>query len=274
MTMNCASHPNADAVRVLAAAKRHFLSLHLTRDARHADAEAERAFMETGEPVPVSYAGEHLEVRRWGSGPRVLLVHGLFRSGGTFRLLIPTLVEAGLQPIAFDAPGHGASPGALVDTDLIADAMLMLREALGAFSGIVAHSMGVVWTLRALGAGLGMDRGVCIGAPVRLDTIDFYVSRSGLEPEVEAHLRRLVAPFSVGMESLIETARRLEQPSLIVHDRDDPLAPFEGGEELARAWMRSRALWTSRLGHFKTLRSPAVLSAIASFLSDDAGGQL
>ena len=195
-------------------------------------------------------------------------MHGLFLSGGKFRHLVPALVAAGLRPVAFDAPGHGASAGSFVDVDNVADAILTVADVIGPLSGIVAHSMGAAWALRALGAGLTAPSVVCVGAPVRLDAAEYYAARAEMDVDVAAHFRRLMSAVTVAPGGPLDVAASQRSRALIVHDHDDPLAPFSDGEELARAWRSSRTLWTSRLGHFRTLAARAVLAAVVDFLRE------
>src|SRR5688500_6221335 len=105
--MDARFRPSAERVRTLAAAKRHFFAFIEARAPRHKDRDLEQDFMQSGELVRAVHGGEHLEVRTWGRGPSVLFVHGLYLSGGKFRLVIPALVEAGLRAVAVDLPGHG-----------------------------------------------------------------------------------------------------------------------------------------------------------------------
>src|SRR5678816_1021873 len=48
---------------------------------------------------------------RWGVGPTVLLVHGWEGRGSQLGAFVEPLVAAGMSVVAFDAPGHGDSPG-------------------------------------------------------------------------------------------------------------------------------------------------------------------
>lgn len=264
--------PKLDAVEVhaLATAKRHFFGFYEPRALDQSCVAAERAFMAGGEPIAVRHAREPLEVRAWGAGPRVLLVHGLFVSGGKFMHLVPELVAAGLRPIAFDAPGHGNSAGAYTDPDEVASAIFSVESVTGPFFALVAHSMGVTWALRALQAGLTVQKAVCVAAPASIDSVEYYVERNELDGAVAAHFRRIAAAFTYGMTPWVAVAAELRARALIVHDRDDPLAPFEGAVALAAAWASSSTFWTSRLGHFKPLVNPAVMAEIATFLSGDA----
>ena len=270
MKGSSASDGQARRLHVLAEARRHFYALRSPRGPRHAERDVEAAFMESGEPVAVLHAGQPLEARSWGHGPTVLLVHGLYVAGGKFRHIAPALANAGLRAVAFDLPGHGRSAAEFVDDEDITEAILDTARAVGPLAGVVCHSMGVVWTLMAMHAGVDVPRAVCIGAPLILqDPIEAYLCRHDVEPEVEKEFRRLNEAFATGAPTPRELAARTDTKALIIHDRDDPLASFQGGQALAEAWTASSHTWTSRRGHFKTLADPSVISDIVAFLAHD-----
>src|SRR5687768_10404331 len=52
----------------------------------------------------------HLDVTVWGRGPVVYLLHGWGGRSSQWSSFVEPLARAGLTAVAFDAPGHGASP--------------------------------------------------------------------------------------------------------------------------------------------------------------------
>lgn len=102
------------------------------------------------EDAYVDLDGHRIAVRTWeGSGPPVLLIHGISSAGSVWNPIIPELVTE-FTPIAIDQRGHGASSkpesGYLYD-DYIRDlegvlAALQLDRPL-----IVGHSLGGIVTL-------------------------------------------------------------------------------------------------------------------------------
>ncbi|MBC7976874.1 MAG: alpha/beta fold hydrolase, partial [Myxococcales bacterium] len=91
-----------------------------TSPRRHRRPDRERGVLASGWPfwVDVSlrsptWHGERRKVCawRWGHGPTVLLVHGWEGRGSQLGAFVEPLVRAGLSVVAFDAPGHGDSPG-------------------------------------------------------------------------------------------------------------------------------------------------------------------
>ncbi|MCM4080266.1 alpha/beta fold hydrolase [Paractinoplanes hotanensis] len=58
-----------------------------------------------------------LRVRHGGDGPAVLLIHGHPRTGSTWHLVAPRLVEAGLSVVCPDMRGYGRSTPAAIKDD-------------------------------------------------------------------------------------------------------------------------------------------------------------
>ena len=56
----------------------------------------------------VELHGRRLAYRRIGSGPVLLLVHGITNSSASWRPVIRRLADAGFTVVAPDLPGHGA----------------------------------------------------------------------------------------------------------------------------------------------------------------------
>ena len=66
-----------------------------------------------------------------------------------------------------------------------------------------------------------------------------------------------------------ELGRAVLMPkTLIVHDRDDTMTPVAEAEAIAAAWVDSRLLVTSRLGHRRLLRDPTVIAEVVDFVTN------
>ncbi|MFQ5458540.1 MAG: alpha/beta fold hydrolase, partial [Myxococcota bacterium] len=57
----------------------------------------------------IEIAGQRVFVRSEGTGPPVLLLHGVPASSFLYRKMIPLLAKRGLQAVSFDLPGLGLS---------------------------------------------------------------------------------------------------------------------------------------------------------------------
>jgi pimeloyl-ACP methyl ester carboxylesterase len=85
-----------------------------------------------------------ISIQTAGSGPTILLLHGLGGASGSWKYQLETL-QREYTVIAWDAPGYGRSDRRRPDVDAYADALQELAEASG-FDGVtvVGHSMGGV----------------------------------------------------------------------------------------------------------------------------------
>src|SRR5262249_8203174 len=86
-------------------------------------------------------AAGDLAVWHWGSGARVLLVHGWGGHAGRLSAFVAPLLEAGFGVVAFDAPAHGISEGSFASLpDFIRSVELVAGVV--APVALVGHSMG------------------------------------------------------------------------------------------------------------------------------------
>lgn len=248
-----------------AGAARLFLS---TR--RHPVPERERAGL--GEAVRVDLAG--LAAWVWGreGAPTVALLHGWEGRASQLGAFAGPLVAAGFRVVAPDAPGHGESPGRSSSLVAIAGALRRVGERHGPLAGVIAHSAGTVGAVHCVRHGLAVDRLVCVAPGIDLEgyVLDF-ARRFGLSARIGRALKqRIERHVGVTMEELDPRRGAAGQriPLLVVHDRTDREAPFEGGEELARSWPGARLLATQGLGHRRILWDEKVVSAATAFLRE------
>lgn len=103
------------------------------------------------EEVSLTHAGTRIRYVKGGSGPPVVLVHGLGGMASNWRLVAPALA-AGRRVIVPDLPGHGdsATLAGASSIDPFAEAVLAVAEAEGALPAPwVGHSLGGLVALRA-----------------------------------------------------------------------------------------------------------------------------
>jgi len=218
-------------------------------------------------------AGERRRVSawRWGHGPTVLLVHGWEGRGAQLGSFIEPLVRAGLSVVAFDAPGHGDSPGRRVYLTDMADCVIDVARAVGPLHAIVAHSVGGSAALLAHQRG-GVDatRNVMIAPSVLIaDAVAQFGRTVALDDHDCAALEHQLASHNgISFEALqIEhLVGQREQALLVIHDQADREVPFRHGERLATAWRQAKLHPTTGLGHRRILRDPAVIAETVGFI--------
>lgn len=218
----------------------------------------------------VPFRGEELAAWSWGTGPTVLLVHGWNGRATQLGALVSPLVSSGFRVVAFDHVGHGASTGSSTTMVEMAAAIASVARAAGGVHGLVAHSLGAGASALAIAEGLALERVVLIAPPLTpepwfrrfggalgLDERAMKLARAAIERRVGRTFDDLHLPT---------LARSLDEPALIIHDRDDREIPIEAGELLSYAWQGSRLLVTAGLGHHRILRSPGVVESTRRFL--------
>ncbi len=142
----------------------------------------------------VDLHGKRLAYRRLGSGPVLLLVHGITNSSASWRPVMRPLAAAGFTVVAPDLPGHGTSERHRGDHSLGAHASI-LRDLLQVLDlprvTVVGHS---------LGGGVAMV--FSYQFPERVERL-VLVDSGGLGREVSLLIRAATLP---GAEAVIRAA--------------------------------------------------------------------
>jgi pimeloyl-ACP methyl ester carboxylesterase len=252
-----------------------------TSPRRHRRPDRERGVLARGRQFTVDVAlrsptwqGEHRKVTawRWGHGPTVLLVHGWEGRGSQLGAFVEPLVRAGLSVVAFDAPGHGDSPGHRLYLTDLADCVVDVARAVGPLHAIVAHSFGAAAVLLAHQRGASVDarRNVMIAPNVLIDDAVARFARAvALDDRDRSHLEGQLASHSgvpVAALRLEALVGERDAALLVVHDRGDREVPFVHGERLAEAWREATLHATDGLGHRRILRDPAVIDEVIGFI--------
>lgn len=221
---------------------------------------------------PAARVASHAQARQ----PTVLLLHGWGSHAARFGHFVDPLATQGFRVVGLDAPAHGDSPGRRSDLSRFRAALRAALVAFAPVTGIVAHSMGAsaaVWQLadephpdvRALVV-IGMPRDVGF-------MMDSYALVLDLRPDVIRRLRTLFTRrFGAPPEQFCahSLAARVAVPTLVVHDRDDNVAPAEHAREFAARLRHGRLHETRGLNHSGALRDAATIDEIVAFLRDAA----
>lgn len=222
-------------------------------------------------------AAHEIQLYEWGDARRaILLLHGWGSHAPRFGSFVDPLLAAGFRVIAADAPAHGHSTGRRSNLTLFREALARVLAERGPVHGIVAHSMGAgaaVWQvaeqphadLRAL-ALVSMPRGIDY-------MMTSFCAALGLDARVRAALRASFArrygapPEAYSAHAL---ADRLHLPVLVVHDRDDDVAPFEHAVALLARLRLGELRASSGLAHSGPLRDAGTIAAIVAFMGREA----
>ncbi len=205
--------------------------------------------------------------------PLVLLVHGWAGSAAQMRPLADALAAAGFDPVLLDFPAHGHSGGWRATLPQFARAIFAAASRLGPLHAVVAHSLGALAALHAGASGLPVQRLALIApsAPPA-QFMAWFAESFGLPVAIggrmQAHIERregvLLAEYEPGW-----LGPRLQQPTLLLHDEADRVAPFAASRRLAEAIPSLRLQTCEGLGHRRILNDEKVAAAIAVYLSGD-----
>src|SRR5262249_41947748 len=206
-----------------------------TRRRRPRRPDREREVRATGWPFAIDvtlraprWRGQRRRVAawRWGHGPTVLLVHGWEGRGSQLGALVEPLLRAGLSVVAFDAPGHGDSPGRRLYLADLADCVADVAHDVGPLHGIIAHSFGAAAVLLAHQRGAVHARRNVMLAPNVLidDAVARFAREVALDETDRAKLEHQLAEHNgvaidaLGIDQLVG---QRDAALLVVHDRDD-----------------------------------------------------
>lgn len=211
-----------------------------------------------------------------GAGQPVLLVHGWSSRATHLAAIVRALTRAGRPCLAFDAPGHGESPGTTTSMPQVIRCMRAVVAARGPVEAVVGHSFGGMAAGLAFaerpepGAPLSARALALIAAPSRLDSMTLsFLRGAGLSADYMAAMHRALKTgygYDAADFDLVKVADRLPARLLIAHDAGDPEMPFADADRIAAARPDATLLRTERLGHLRILFARPVLSALLQLL--------
>lgn len=224
----------------------------------------EEAYLQSAEARRVETSQGAVATWIWGpaGAPLVGLVHGWQGHAAQLGAFTDPLVTAGFRVLAFDAPGHGDSPGDEASVPLIARAMVDLDRQHGGFFGLVGHSMGAAAVAMATTLGV-RPAGVALLAPplCQSDRITRLVERLQLPPGVQrafiAALERKTGFRHEDVDMRV-AARRAHFPALLFHDPADRSCAFRNSELIAAEWQGAQIVPCPGRGHLRILSTAEV----------------
>ena len=221
--------------------------------------------------------GDHtIPVYLWGQGPLVLTMHGWSGSGTQYRQFIPTLVEAGYQVAAFDAPGHGLNPGKQSHLLEFTDSLLSIQQQIGTVDTVLAHSLGAMAAVLATHRGLNPQQMVLLGP--HLDVEEMFRSYRRLLNFNEKLSNQFYENIGLRMSDLLDgdnpwkslkpekLLNGRDYRGLLVFDREDEEISQSLFAAIQQHWQGCETLETEGLGHQRILKDEAVVKTVLSFL--------
>lgn len=206
------------------------------------------------------------------NGRNVLLLHGWESHSARWRSHIQALRKAGFTVQALDAPASGFSGGRMLNLLVFSQVLKKYVEERGTPYAMVGHSLGggaavigtalfgaarpekmVLLATFAESKRVIQDFGSIIGAN------ETVLQQVGLEIERRSGIP--VEEYSVIRQVELLT----DVQGLVLHDRNDEVAPVAEGRLIAERWPGARYVETEGLGH--RMQVSAVVKMVEGFLN-------
>ncbi|GAA3368393.1 hypothetical protein GCM10020367_06550 [Streptomyces sannanensis] len=230
-----------------------------------------KAFLNRCQSHTVKVNGRFYKYFQSGSGPTVLLVHGLNTNLGSMVVIAEELLAQGYRVVLFDVPAHGEALGATGDPAEIRALLRGLYGRLADLHAVVCHSMGGLWALSAWHGEVSARTLISISAPpTKMFLVEKYAGLNALDSDqVQGVIGKIENRFGKAVwaeYSALEAARTIDVPGLIIHGTADDYVPPVHAEELHSSWRQSTVELVEGAGHFDIVESPAVRKIISAYL--------
>lgn len=232
-----------------------------------------KTFLDGCQSRTIEVNGSSYEYFESGTGPTVLLVHGVHNNLGSMIPIAQTLLAQNYQVVLFDAPAHGEAPGTSTDPVEVSRLIRAMYDRLANLRAVVCHSLGGLWALAAWNSDVRAKTLVSISTPSSMKfLVDKFVEMVKLDGDkVPALVRQLEDRVGEGVwteYSPSEIVKTINIPGLIMHGTGDDFVPPEHAEQLHSSWARSTLELVQDARHFDILRSPEVRKIIPTYLQE------
>ncbi len=247
---------------------------------------ADEQFLQTADrSEAVDYQGFTIQTYFWaGEKPTILLAHGWESNSARWQRLIEILRAEKYQIVALDAPAHGGTSGDTFNPKIYAE---ILNQVVEKFKpvGFVGHSVGsytLIFWRNFIHKSPPLTKGLASSVSVQSasiffvllaptsdnrDVFDKYFNILGLNKSVQnAYYQYFEKKFGFSAASVIASdfVKDFTEKALIIHDKDDDVAPYSGGQNIHKSWRGSELKTTEGLGH--RLRDEGVYQAVEDFI--------
>lgn len=235
--------------------------------------ERTKEFLAQCQSGSVDLSGNSYKYYQQGSGPTVVVVHGLHSNLGSMVPIAQDLVSQGFKIAIFDAPAHGEAPGTQTNPAQIREVFRKIGGQLGEIRAIVCHSLGGFWSFCAWGDDFRAQTFVSIASPATHKfLVEKFVELGQLNNQIAEgiykELERLFGKTVWVDFSPSEIVRSIGVPGLIIHGKNDDFVPPAHAGQLQSNWADAKLEMMEGLGHFDVVTSPNVRTLIRSYLRE------
>jgi pimeloyl-ACP methyl ester carboxylesterase len=252
----------------------------ISRPPRYRAHTAERDLATQARRWKLPFESSQIQCYQWGNHPNqngdkkplCLFVHSWGGRATQPYKLIGHLLMQGFSVVSFDHPGHGQSDRKSTEMIRMANAVKAVAAQFPVIDTLIGHSLGVAACTIALRDNtFSIKRLVSISSLTDCMWFTRVIAQYlGISEATIASARSIVDrqyAQPVGWEhlSVVQMMQTIEQPKLLIHDRDDQEIPFDHALEIWAANPDAAFLATNGLGHRRILKDQEVLERITSF---------
>jgi pimeloyl-ACP methyl ester carboxylesterase len=239
--------------------------------------EKDQAFLQTARHETFYLDGNALRAYHWAhpnaEAPWLLFLHGWESNTARWQKFIKAALAEGYAVAAFDAPASGYSEGKILNALLYSKTLHQFYTRYGTPYGIVAHSLGgaaAVFGLTLLELPKPEKLVLLASFSDSTRVIQDFAQVLGANEKVVSGMYKHIekrSGFHIDTFSVRVQVSSLKQiKGLVMHDRDDDVAPVNEGREIAANWA-SEYVETEGLGH--KLQDKSVVQQVMQFLKTD-----
>ena len=228
-------------------------------------------FLNTAFKEELLYEDNTIMTYRWsGKRQTIVLAHGWESNTARWETTIKEFQKLNYTIIALDAPAHGGSGSNFFNALLYAE---FINVVINKFNPniLIGHSVGgmaIVFSFNKYHF-TTIEKLVLLGTPSELkDVFKRYVNMMHYNEKIENQISNLVFECFGKQLKDFSTARFLEKATfngLIIHDKKDPIIPYNDALLINKSFKNSALITTQNLGH--SLNSKTVTNQIVDFIN-------
>lgn len=212
-------------------------------------------FLEEAEDETILIDTIYIQTYRWSSmGETILLIHGWESNTHRWKVLIQKLHEKGYNVIAFDAPAHGNSTGKILNVPLYTKCLQKIVE-LYRPNHMIGHSVGGMATIfhQYTYQNKEIEKLIVLAPPSKLSRImKGYQEILKLSPKFMKALNHYFKEkhgYYFDEFSMANFAKNLVVKGLLIHDKNDDIAPYSEAKDISKNWNNAQFITTENYGH-------------------------
>ena len=245
---------------------------------RFRESEHDRRWRNQAQLQMLEHRYGKIALYRWGEAdkPAVLCVHGWNGRASQFATMLPALLKAGYQVIAFDAPGHGNSEGNSTNIFRISEVLKTIVDQNPLVQVIISHSFGGMVSAHAIKHhGIATQKLIMIASPVSTRyLIDMFAQSMCISQRVMQRFDKMIRhEFGDDVYDRVSVEQNLknsELPILVIHDKNDTSVSWRNSERIVEVAANATVIYTQGHGHRRLLRDKKLIKKMVSFIKTGA----